>query len=89
LKHQKKSQNLKKIAASCKRFGLLKCLVFWHAMDFIRNLLKLAIISKSISRRVELCTEEQKFVVADGRKRNRESTVLDVLQSMMKGASDS
>ncbi len=58
-------------------------------MNLIHNLLKLAIISKSISRRVELCIEVQKFVVADDRKRNRESTVLDVLQSMMKGVSDS
>jgi hypothetical protein len=58
-------------------------------MDLIHNPLKLAIISKSISRRVELCTEEQKFVVADGRKRNTELTVLDVLQSMTQGVTDS
>jgi hypothetical protein len=45
----------------------------WRAMDLICNLLKLAIISKSISKWVELYTAEQKFVTSDGRERNSES----------------
>jgi hypothetical protein len=45
----------------------------WRAMDLIRNLLKLAIISKSISRWVE---PEQKFVTSDSRECNNESIML-------------
>jgi hypothetical protein len=45
----------------------------WRAMDLICNLLKLAIISQSISRWVE---PEQKFVTSDGRECNNESTML-------------
>lgn len=45
-------------------------------MELICNLLKLAIISKFISKLVELYSVEQKFVAIDDEKRNNESTTL-------------
>jgi hypothetical protein len=49
---------------------------FWHAMELICNLLKLTIISKFISRLVELYSVEQKLVAIDDEKCNNESTTL-------------
>ncbi len=51
----------------------------WCVMDLICNLLKLTIISKSISRWVELHTAKQKFVTSDNRERNSESITLRCL----------